>query len=354
MNNITSSRVRLEAYLNHRLINAGSSLANDTAGSAILREICCSVFPPVINTQWNRRPSISDNGDPVVLSWKAGKKNDDFIRVLVEPGSLKMTVAQQISYSLTRLDNLLRLLQWSAAASQINSIISKVFPAEPNETLGWRGGIWLGAEISNDTGEAELRMYLNLRHGNHKERWLRLLDIISAYSSETIIPFLNNWSPKASLFSVPVGLGIVIAGGKIKAIRAYLSVKHPSVETIEGIISYDNGVNDGIKVVYNGFVSNFGKMSDNSVTIGCDFVQGAKKPPRMKADICCHIIAPEYRVQLVPWINKLLKEFSFEAKFFGSFIQNVHLFWNEIEIQFLSLGFTPELKHATVYVKPSY
>lgn len=287
-------RFGLEAYLHHRLACSEASLASEASGLVILRELAGSIMPSDDKLSWKRRPSISDDGTPVVLSWKASRKRDDFVRVLVESGTLRMTVAEQIAYSLTKLDCLLGLLEWREAAMEINAIIKQVFPTDSSATIGWRGGIWLGAEVKSDFSEAELRLYLNLRHGKPDERWRRLFYLVSNFSSEEINPFLGDWERMASLFAVPVGLGVVVSDGYVKGIRAYLSVENPTVESIEAAITGLQGnAHSALHLVYDSFTSRFGAVYKHGVTIGCDFFPGARKPHRMKVDVCCHLVTPE-------------------------------------------------------------
>lgn len=343
----------MEAYLCHRLARLGVGLVSETPGPMILRELAGSVMPSGNEVSWKRRPSISDDGTPVVLSWKSGRGRDNPVRVLVECGTLKMTVAEQIAYSLTRLDNLLGLLGWRSAAAEINSITGRVFPVDSSKTLEWRGGIWLGAEVKSDSSEAELRLYLNLRDGEADERWRRLCCLVSAFSSETIDSFLLEWERTASLCAIPVGLGIVVSGGCVKGIRAYLSVENSTVESIESLTTGIEGKAQGLlELVYDSFTSRFGKMRKHGVTIGYDFVSGAQVPRRIKVDICCHLVTPELAPHLLPWIEELLWEWSLEPARFQDFLRGIHMFWPGSAVQFLSLGFIPELEHATIYVKP--
>lgn len=351
---MSAAQVGLEAYLHHRLVCSGNSLLSEEDGPTILRMLVDSVIPSGNETSWRRRPSISDDGESVVLSWKAGYKDDEFIRVLVESGTLRMTVAEQIAYSLTRLDDLLGQLEWRRAAQAINTITKQVFPADSSMTDGWRGGIWLGAEVKTDLSEAELRLYLNLRHGAHDDRWQRLHGLVSTFSSETIAPFLNDWVPKSSKYAIPVGLGVVLFDGSVKGIRAYVSVETPTIESIEATIAgFEGEAHHTLQLVYDSFTSRFGAMCKHGVTIGCDFISGAKSPYRMKVDICCHLVPPELSIHIVPWIEELLSEWSFDPALFKEFMRDIHKFWKGSTVQFLSLGFAPQLEHATIYVKPS-
>lgn len=347
-------RCGLNAYLRHRFACSGTSLTGESPGSKILRELVQSVIPSGNDSLWKRRPSISDDGTPVVLSWKTSRSGDDYVRVLVESGTLSMTVAEQIAYSLTRLDYLLGILEWRGAVPGINCITEQVFPADFSSTLGWRGGIWLGAEVKTDLSEAELRLYLNLRHGGPDERWQRLHRLVSRFSSETITPFLEEWEGMASKCAVPVGLGVVVSEARVKGIRAYISVENPTVESIEAALAGARAnAHHALQAVCNSFTSRFGSMKKHGVTIGCDFLPKAKTPHRMKVDVCCHLVTPGRMPRLLPWLEKLLAEWSFEPMLFQDFMRDIHMFWQGSSVQFLSLGFAPELEHATIYVKPA-
>lgn len=346
-------RARLEAYMGCRLLSTEDGLAVNAPGLILLREIISSVFSPVENNLWNRRPSISDDGTPVIISWKSGTGLDDSIRILAESGTLRMTVAEQITYTLTKLDRILGLLNWRDAAEQINSITKQVLPAASSATLGWRGGIWLGAEVKPGLQDAELRLYINLRHGDANERWRKLLNLISSFSSETINPFLCEWHGNARKYAIPVGLGVVISKGRVRGIRAYISVENPSVESIEAVIASNGNKLYGLRSAHESFISHFGNINKHSVTAGCDFFPGAYEPSRMKADICCHLVPRELSPGLVPWISGLLGEWSFNPESFNEFMCGIKKQWYTGEVQFLSLGFKPGLEHATVYIKPS-
>lgn len=348
-----NNQLALKTYLNHCLEQFGTSLSGDDPGLIILRELTESVLPSGKNQTKNRRPSISDDGTPFVFSWKAHHVLEKSLRVLVEPGTLKMTIAEQIAYSLTKLDRLLGLLDWRTAANEINILTGQVFPENSSETVGWRGGIWLGVDIKPKVSEVELRIYLNLRHGEPEERWQRLHRLLYRFSSPKIDPFLLDWENRLSPLAVPVGLGIVVANGNVKGVRTYLSIANPTIETIRNSIMYIQEKNwEPLYKVYNDYISRFGRISQHGITVGYDFVPEARKPGRIKVDICCHLISHEQKHLLEPWIEQLLTQWLFKPSLFQYFRQNIHRFWNESTIQFLSLGFCHKLEHMTIYVLP--
>jgi len=98
-------------------------------------------------------------------------------------------------------------------------------------------------------------------------------------------------------------------------------------------------------------------MRPQAVTIGYDFIRDMTESSlmeigRVKVDICCHLVAPEQRIFIVPWIKQLLAGWSLNGGSLAAFIDGVHTIWEGSEIQFLSIGFASTLQHATVYVKP--
>jgi hypothetical protein len=355
---VSSSRARLEAYLSHRLARSGACLSGSAAGPALLRELAATVLPDVDKSTWQRRPSISDDGLPIVLSWKAGHGRDEMVRVLIESGSLQMKVAEQISYSLSRLDEVLGVLSWRSAAEDLNMIASHVFPVDASATDGWRGGMWLGAEVAPDSSAVELRLYLNLRHGDAIQRWRRLTCLVTSFSSEAIVPALARWVERVSMHALPVGLGVVVAGGRVRGIRAYLGVTTPTVESISSMCGdLSAGSKMRLESACNGFASRFGSMREQSVTIGYDFASGqdgsASTFTRVKVDICCHLIPADLEPLLTPWTQELLQTWSLKSEPFDQFRTDVHQFWPASQIQFVSLGFSPDPEHVTIYVKPA-
>ena len=345
---------QIEAYLGLRLARSGADLSSDAAGPTLLRELAASVLPSGDPGAWKRRPSISDDGAPVVLSWKGSRRRSDVVRVLIESGSLQMTVPEQIAYSLTKLDDLLGRLEWRSAAVAINAIAAQVFPADASSTLGWRGGMWLGAEVDPQSPQAELRLYLNLRDGSPVERWGRLSRLLSRFCSGSIDPYLAEWERTTSAAAIPVGLGVVVSDGVVRGVRAYVGVENPAMESLETLpLRLPETARGVLHHAHRSFTSRFGAMRRQGITIGYDFVPGAEAPRRVKVDLCCHLVTGEQAPHVVPWIQDLLGAWSFDREGFDELLSDVDAVWQRRTVQFLSLGFEPEMEHATVYVQPS-
>ena len=344
----------LEGYLQCCLERAGATLHDSASAPTILRELAGSVLASGEPTSWARRPAITDDGTPIVLSWKADREHDQHIRVLAESGTLAMTVAEQIAYSLARLDRLLGALNWRSASQAINTITAQALPANASVTQGWRGGIWLGADVKADSSDTELRMYLNLRSGEAVDRWRRLQIIVSTFASESIHEWLSSWVEVTSTHALPVGLGVVVSDGAVKGIRAYLSVESPSFDSIHrltpGLMSEAYATQ---RRACDTFKSRCGAMHTHGVTVGYDFVPGATQPRRVKVDICCHTLPLELAPSLQLWIDELLQELRYEPFEFQEFLRTIQAFWKGSTVQFVSLGFDAKDEHLTVYVKPN-
>jgi hypothetical protein len=185
------------------------------------------------------------------------------------------------------------------------------------------------------------------------ERWRRLINIISAFAPRAITPFVLSWERTANPYCVPVGLGVVVSDDHVKAIRAYLGVENPTLESIEILAGISRGGGNPILArVHDGFTSRFGSMRRQGITVGFDFVPGAPSVHRVKVDFCCHLIAPDVAPLLLPWIDEMLEGLSFKAAGFHDFLNDIHSFWRGNIVQFVSLGFAPRLEHATIYVQP--
>jgi len=351
---MNEARGKLDGYLRSRLAKFQSDLASSESGPTLLRRLLATMLSSGEPEAWQRRPSISDDGTAVVLSVKTGTRKDHKLRILVEPGSLRMTVAQQIAFALRSLDELLGDLGWRGAVPVINAITAKVFPDDPAATRDWRGGLWLGAEVSPDSSDVEVRVYLNLRHDIAEERWKRLAAIVTGFASTTIAPFLDDWTDRAHAQAIPVGIGIVIAHGHVRGLRTYIGVERPTADVLNSLCrGLSENAHSTLDTLYDTFVARFGPLSRQTVTLGYDFAPGSRKPERIKVDICCHLVKHPLTPQLVPWIKERLREFRFDDAHLLHFIHDVATYWPGSRVQFFSLGFTPDLEHATVYVTTS-
>ena len=359
---MTELRSRLNEFWRRQSSRRHIEWADDSVGATLLRELADSILTSGDAASWRRRPSISHDGMPVILSSKIQRRRDDAIRLLVEPGSYATTVAQQVAFSLMRLDRLLGLLDWRSAVTDINAITTALFPSDPAGTVDWWGGIWFGANVplsaAGPASDADLRLYLNMRHGAADARWRTLLTLIAAFVSPCFRPFVYRWWAAVSRQAIPVGLGAVVARGQLSALRAYVGIYDPTPESLSmSIVAFTSDAPRELTTIHRSFTSRFGPLQPQAVTIGYDFVRDTGKaqtltPGRVKVDFCCHVLAPEQREAMAPWIDELLATSSLDSGSLTDFNDDLDAIWDRSEVQFLSLGFTPSLDHVTVYVKP--
>src|SRR5690349_5514100 len=122
MSLLHDAKLTLEAFLDRRLAATSGDLCAGKVEPTLMRALTASIGATTTPAAWQRRPSLCHDGMPILLSLKLSHTRNDALRLLVEPGSLTMTVAQQIAFSLTTLDRLLGLLSWRSAAKDLNII----------------------------------------------------------------------------------------------------------------------------------------------------------------------------------------------------------------------------------------
>ena len=353
----------LNSFYQRRIALIETSLTGESySGSSRLssknNQLWQSLLKPTFNIQPITTPlraaSICIDGTPVVFSVKLTREQESpAFRVLVEPGGTGITVPQQVSCSLKAADELLQIMGWQQAAEQVNRIIHHVFPADSAELENWWGGIWLGTSIA-DT-HTELRMYLNLRHGNTLQRWQRVADVLTEFSDDSIAPVLEKLIVQTSPHAIPVGLGIVISGS-VRGIRLYAGMQEPSETSIMDCISGDASlVKDDIHWFCNAILEQFGPFARQSITLGYDFhldKKGVLQPliSRTKIDVACQRFAKAEG--FIPFLHQLVQEFNFDNSQLPSFLSDLRHCFNGCDVEYISLGVDGGIDHLTVYAKP--
>lgn len=309
-------------------------------------------LPPV--TTPLRAASICIDGTPVVFSVKLTHQEEaPAFRVLVEPGGTGITVPQQINCSLKAADELLQIMGWQAAAEQVNRIIQHVFPANSEELENWWGGIWLGTSVAES--HTELRMYLNLRHGNIVQRWQRVADVLTEFGDESLQPVLQKLINQTSAHAIPVGLGIVISN-TVRGIRLYCGMHEPNEESILHCISGDASlVKEDIGWFCHSIVEQFGDFTRQSVTLGYDFhldKEGNLQPliSRTKIDVACQRFAKAEGFS--SFLEQMVQEFKFDNRQLPAFLADLDHCFSGSDVEYISLGIDGGIDHLTVYAKP--
>ncbi|HEX7181042.1 MAG TPA: hypothetical protein VF756_04310 [Thermoanaerobaculia bacterium] len=306
-----------------------------------------------------RRPSMCHDGTPVVYSLKlhrgsVGAAPPGF-RMLVEPGGVGIPVSRQIAFSLRVVQELIDQLAWQAAAGDLNEITELIFPAEAEIVDAWWGGVWLGASVGPPA--PELRLYLNLRHGDAPARWQRLADVLGHFGGPSLTRVFGDWIAAVHPHGIPVGLGIVIAGGRLAALRAYAGLHQPSLDSLSAVLGpRRDAAGPALDDLCRGFAA-LGGFRPQSVTVGFDFIRdrsGVLRPEiaRTKVDASCQLVEPSGRAALAPWIRELLSGWGLDPRPLDLFEEDLRTCWGACETEFLSVGFRDGVDHATVYSRP--
>jgi hypothetical protein len=303
-----------------------------------------------------RRASMCLDGTPVVYSLKLKQAPEpSAFRMLVEPGGLSITVPEQIDLSLRTVDGLLHALGWESTVADLNAVIARVFPKEINALSHWWGGIWLGMDLSPNG--IELRLYLNLRHGEALARWQRVADVLAWFSDESLAAPLKSLIEQVSVHAIPVGLGVVVSN-RIRACRIYAGMYEPKLEAILAASPELRADGAGeVSLFCNSFLKAFGPFTRQSVTLGYDFIFDTDgllhtNIARTKIDVSCQLLAGGARHLLAPLVKDLLRAWQMDAEPLSIFLKEMRACFHGVSIEYISLGFNRALDHVTVYAKP--
>ncbi len=358
----------LAAYLQPRLPTDPSA-----PEQVLAQSLAWSVLDSGPADRWRRRPSLSHDGTAAQLSVKmSGAAPDgsvdsrtDTVRLLVEPGSLRMTVAQQVSHGLTALDDMLGRLGWRSAADDINTITAAVLPEAAEQTRGWWGGMWLGGSFSPAAAvtaacrsPVELRIYLNLRHGDADRRWNRVSGLFERFRQHGASAAFLPWLSSAAGRAIPVGLGIVVTAGRVAALRLYVVVPTDGAAFVPTCGSMDAPAFDELLRVCSRFTRLFGPLPPDMVTIGVDFLRSpdgefADRIGRVKVELSCQGLHRDLRGPILGWTDSVLADWTLDEAPLHRFTDDMNSSWGGYDIEHISLGFAPHPVHVTVYAKPA-
>lgn len=334
------------------------SYTDGNSPSFIIQQVWQSLLKPTFHlppvTTPLRAASICTDGTPVVFSLKLTHQEEaPAFRVLVEPGGTGITLPQQVNCSLQAADEILQIMGWQAAADQVNRIIQHVFPADSSALENWWGGIWLGMSVA--PAHTELRMYLNLRHGNIVQRWQRVADVLTEFGDESLQPVLEKLIHQTSAHAIPVGLGIVI-NKTVRGIRLYCGMHEPDESSILQCISGDASVvKEEIAWFCNSIIEQFGEFTRQSVTLGYDFhldKAGNLQPliSRTKIDVACQRFAKAEGFS--HFLQQMVQEFKFDNSQLPAFLADLGQCFSGSDVEYISLGIDGGIDHLTVYAKP--
>lgn len=328
---------------------------------------------------WQRRPSLCHDGTPVVYSYKSGGQGGG-LRILVEPGARSAPVSRQIDDALRTSQALCALIDGEHVAALLQETATAALPPTTDERDRLWGGVWLGAVIG--AAKAELRIYVNLRHGAPLERWQRVADLLAPLAPKQLEPQVARWMQSLSPHALPVGLGLAVRGGRLLALRIYTGHATPTRASLIQSCRVEAEAASVLEQVVADFEQRFGALRPQSVTTGHDFVldQASRIVDlgRCKVDLSCQAVPADQRCALEAWVQRTFGELSappftaiddrrrstpaeIAARAASSppawtldrFTAALHTHWGGSTTEFLSLGFAGDaLSHTTVYAKP--
>lgn len=310
-----------------------------------------------------RRPSLAHDGTPVVYSLKLRRSGPEPLRVLVEPGGLALSVSSQIDHALALVQTALAELGWLDAASDITRAVRCVLPSDRAVANGLWGGIWLGAVISDADTTPELRLYLNLRHGSVLDRWRRVAELLALWTTEPLSPAIRGWLERTALLAIPVGVGLVVADGRLRGVRVYAGVCHPTSAVLAQLAGAPDdacgAAVDAIADSLRSFERHFGTPGSQRATAGFDFVRTddgelAQALARAKVDLCCQHFEQDREPRLAEWARGAAARLGLDAGPLETFRRHLTTCWGGWRSDFYSLGQGSSGPHLTAYARPSY
>jgi hypothetical protein len=355
-------RTRLEQFFHSRVMSADVNPRARAQGVVLHDALIRAISNVASEDIQRRRASICLDETPVVYSLKLGREvySDRLpgFRMLVEPGGLGITVPQQINTALGIVDELLQRLGWQAAAEDINAVVTRVFPRDSASVSHWWGGIWLGMALTHD--RAELRIYLNLRHGEALQRWQRIADVLAWFGDESLTLPLESLIARVCAHAIPVGLGVIVSEA-LRGFRIYTGMYEPTVEAIHyarGTASQNELIDlkSDIAIFCNAFTTAFGPLARQSVTMGYDFVlqDGLLVPEvtRTKADICCHFVPRDRAHLLESLLEDRLRAGDGNPVPLKSFLRDLQSSFGGATTEFIGMGLGERAEAINIYVKP--
>ena len=327
-----------------------------SAADAWLHEqLLDAAFDDTAQTVCRRRLAISAAGVPVVYSYKCSPRDPANFRMLAEPGGTGITVAEQVQLSRTLIDRVIDHLAWENARVPANAILDVLLPSDPDFYAAWHGGIGFGLETSER--RPELRVYVNVRHGDLLARWQRLVDAVGEIADERAEPALREIVDVASPRAVPAGLALAIDDRGVTGLRLYCGMTDASAAgataALPGVLA---AAAPRIAGFLTSYVESFGDLVSQDITIAYDFVvrDGLLHPTvaRYKTDVYCELVSKQHGERLMAWVEGQLISRGLDPSCLYRFLNDVEAAFGGYALQYVSLGSRDRGDELTVYCIP--
>ena len=335
----------------------------------------------------HRKSSISVHGAPIVFSLKYDRQKEKDgrawqdncrqqnvqresnmpqhgrhkgIRLLAEPGGYFITIPQQIDFCLQLLNEVVADLRWDLA-SDVNQLVSIIYPRDGFSTMNWRGGMWLGLETSEK--QPMLKLYMNLRHQTQLDRWQKIADVIVKYSKpemENIIRFIIS---STQIDASPIGIGAAVGKNGIMGLRIYLSFQTPKQAVWDTIYKRfaPKSLADVTQMI-SFYQEIFSHLPQSVLTF--DFVIGKDRlllpePVRLKTELSsCHLEGVQQEM-FEQFIKEQISRFGFPRAEFEEDLSRMKGLFGNIFYQYASYGSSTSFvrdrtkEQFTVYYEPA-
>jgi hypothetical protein len=329
--------------------------ANSAAESWLHQLLLGAAFDEAPQTVCRRRLAISSSGVPVVYSHKFTRRERPAFRMLAEPGGTSITVAEQVLLSRALLDQVFDHCAWSEARAPVNAMLDVLLPADFEDFSTWHGGLGFGLDCGD--GGPELRIYCNVRHGDLRIRWQRLVDAIGEIADQRAEPALREIVDLSSPRAVPAGLALAFDDRGVTGVRVYCGL---SDATAGGAVAALPRAFASSASSIHGFVTQycaaFGDLVSQDITLAFDFAvrDGLMHPrvARYKVDIYCEAVSRRERAGLIAWTENQLLARGLPRSDLQLFLVDLDDTFSGSTLQYLSLGCRKEEEEITVYCIP--
>ena len=314
-----------------------------------------AAFCDATQTVCRRRLAISAAGVPVVYSYKCTPRDRSSFRMLAEPGGTGITVAEQVELSRALLDRAIKHFAWINACTPVNAMLDALLPSDPDSYAAWHGGIGFGFE-SSDRGP-ELRVYVNVRHGDLLARWQRIVDAIGEIADERTEPALREIVDIASPRAVPAGLAFAMDDRGVTGLRVYCGMSDASADGVTAALPRVlSAAAPSIAAFLRSYVDSCGELVSQDVTVAYDFAahDGLLHPTvaRYKVDVFCERVSGGDRDGLMAWLKAQVVSRDLPASGLYRFLNDVDEQFGGSALQYVSLGSRDRGEELSVYCIP--
>jgi hypothetical protein len=351
-------RSSLDTFFSQRMRSAGVGLAEQEQARALHGLLVAAALEVPPQQVPRRQPSMSHDGNPLLYSLQLdGATSAPAFRLLVEPGGVGVTVAEQIDFSLRHLDAMVGRLGWSRLGPDFNALVRRVLPREATAVQDWWGGLWLGASLGPEG--PELRAYFNLRHGNARARWGRVVDALALFATPELEQPFQELVQRVAPVGIPVGLAVSMRRDRIAGLRLYAALYTPVPEAVCAAGALGDTVAEAeVHGLFRSYAQHLGPLPRQGATVAFDFSvrpDGGVEPvlARFKVDLCCAVLPQEVRrQQLRPWLLARHRNLGLKTEFLEEFLEELTQGFGGFEVDYLSLGFREGARQLTTYVRP--